>query len=44
MGPFSGKDILLRCFRCRKLFRTLKATNWDDFKRIAEKEGGEIFQ
>jgi IS605 OrfB family transposase len=40
----SEKNFILKCFRSKSFFRVAKNLNWDDFRKLAEKDGKKVYQ
>ncbi|MGM0468307.1 MAG: zinc ribbon domain-containing protein, partial [Promethearchaeati archaeon] len=38
------KDFFLKCFRSKFFYGTIKKTNWNDFKKIAENDGKRVYK
>ena len=38
------KDFFLKCFRSKLFYGTVKNTNWNNFKKLAEKDGKRVYK
>ncbi|MGM0467415.1 MAG: hypothetical protein ACQERB_01265, partial [Promethearchaeati archaeon] len=44
INNLDNQAIVLKCFRSKSFFKIVKNTNWNDFKKLAEKNGQRIYK
>jgi len=38
------QNLILRCFRSKSFYRQMEATNWEKFRKLAERDGTRVFR